>query len=123
MRRVLAYLWASPWTLFGLLFAPFFARRQIREGVLVCEGASWPRRLGWHYSAVTFGHVVLSVTDATPSLMRHELAHVEQYERWGPFFVPAYLVAALRARLSGGSAHFDNRFEVQARNKSEVSGV
>ena len=123
MARALRYLWAAPWSLVGLLLSPFFRRRRVRAGVLVCEGAEWPRRFGWNYAAITFGHVILSVAETTPSLLRHELVHVRQYERWGPFFVPAYLVAAARARVRGGSAHFDNAFEITARNKSEGPSV
>ena len=118
-----AYLWAAPWTFVGLCLAPFFRRRRAVDGVLLCEGATWPSRLGWNYSAITFGHVVLSVRDVSPSLMRHEMVHVRQYERWGPLFVPAYLGAALWARLRGGSPHGDNIFEVAARNKSQGPSV
>jgi hypothetical protein len=121
--RVLAYIWAGPWSLVGLLLSPFFARRRVSDGILVCEGARWPGRLGWNYSAITFGHVVLSIADVTPLLLRHEVAHVRQYERWGPFFIPAYLIAAVWARLRGGSSHFDNAFEVAARSRSGGPGA
>ena len=123
MLRVLAYVWAGPWSLIGLLLAPFFRSRRVAGGVVVCEGAAWPGRLGWNYSAITFGHVILSVSDTSESLLRHELVHVRQYEAWGPLFVPAYLAAALWARIRGGSAYRDNAFEVAARNKSEGPSV
>ena len=108
-------LWAGIWSLAGLLLAPFFRRRSICRGVLLCEGASWPRRLGWRYRAITFGHVVLGVDELDPATLDHELVHVRQYERWGPLFVPAYLGAAVVARLRGGNAYRDNAFEVAAR--------
>lgn len=116
MARALTYLWAAPWTLLGLVLSPFFRRRRVVNGVLVCTGAQWPRRLGWRYNAITFGHVVLAVTDTTPELLLHEMVHVRQYERWGPLFIPAYLAASVWARVRGGSAYTDNAFEVAARD-------
>ena len=101
--------------------SPLFRRRRVVSGVLLCEGAGWPRSLGWNYAAITFGHVVLSVAETSPTLLQHEMIHVRQYERWGPLFIPAYLIAAAWARARGGSAHFDNAFEVAARAGSEVS--
>ena len=108
-------MWASPGTLVGLFFAPFFRRRSICRGVLLCEGASWPRRLGWRYRAITFGHVVLSVDELDERTLRHELVHVAQYERWGLLFFPLYLVGSLHALLRGRDAYRDNPFEIAAR--------
>ena len=119
MSGSLAYLWGAPWSLIGLFLSLFFRRRRVVEGILLCEGAQWPARLGWRYSAITFGHVVLCVGEASPELLRHEIVHVRQYERWGPLFVPAYLCAALWARLRGGSAYTDNAFEIAARSLGE----
>lgn len=113
--KMLSYIWAAPWSLLGALLAPFFERRYVVRGVLLAEGARWPRRFGWNYQAITFGHVVLSIDDLDPETFDHELAHVRQYERWGPFFVPAYLVASARAKLSGNHHYRDNPFEIAAR--------
>jgi hypothetical protein len=99
----------------GLALARGFASRRVINGVLVCEGASWPARLGWHYRAITFGHVILCVDRIDERTLRHEMAHVRQYETWGPLFVPAYLVAGLQAMGEGGHYYRDNRFEVAAR--------
>ena len=114
--RVLRYLWALPWSTLGALLAPFFRRRYVVRGVLVAEGAGWPRCLGWTYRAITFGHVVLAVDDIDLETLDHELVHVRQYERWGPLFVPAYLVASLRALLTGRHHYRDNAFEIAARS-------
>ena len=108
-------LWAGIWSLVGLALAPFFDCRSWRAGALWCEGARWPARLGWRYRAITFGHVVLAVDDLDEVTEAHELAHVRQYERWGPLFVPAYLGASVAARLRGGHAYRDNPFEIAAR--------
>ncbi|MDQ4095632.1 MAG: DUF4157 domain-containing protein [Actinomycetota bacterium] len=120
LSRLIRILWGAMWSVVGLALMPFFRRRSIVRGVLLCEGASWPRRLGWRYRAITFGHVVLAVDELDPETLRHELAHVAQYERWGPLFVPAYLLASLRARFAGGDAYRDNQFEVEARLRAQV---
>jgi hypothetical protein len=112
--QLLRYLWAGPWSLIGLVLSVFFDRASAREGVLVAEGARWPARLGWRYRAITFGHVVLSVDDLDEDTFRHELVHVRQYERWGAFFVPAYLTASLVAVARGGHHYRDNAFELAA---------
>lgn len=108
--------WAAPWSAVGIVLSLLFRSRRIVTGVLVAEGAAWPRRLGWRYRAITLGHVVLCVDEVDDDLMRHELVHVRQFERWGPFFIPAYLIASLVARIRGGRAYGDNHFEVAARS-------
>lgn len=115
MGRVFALLWAGPWSLLGLILGLTFERRRVTRGVLLCEGALWPRKLGWRYRAITFGHVVLCVDRADEALLAHELVHVRQYEVWGPLFVPAYLVAAIVAKRAGRAAYAGNIFEVTAR--------
>ena len=116
MRRLLRILWAAPGSLIGLLLVPFFDKRYVVRGVILCEGARWPRRLRWPYRAITFGHVVLSVDELDDVNFRHELVHVSQYERWGPLYFPAYGIASVIARLRGGHLYRDNSFEVAARN-------
>jgi hypothetical protein len=116
--RALRVAWAAPWSLLGLLLAPFFRTRRVVTGALLCEGASWPRRLGWRYRAITFGHVILCVDRADEALLAHELVHVRQYERWGPLFIPAYLVASMWTRARGRRAYADNPFELAARAPS-----
>jgi hypothetical protein len=118
--RALAYLWAAPGSLVGLLLAPFFRRRSVTRGVLLCEGASWPRKLGWRYRAITFGHVVLAIDELDPGTLRHELVHVRQYERWGAFLLLLYPAASLVALARGRHYYRDNPFEVEARAGSPV---
>jgi hypothetical protein len=113
--RILRLVWAGPYSLLGLLLAPFFRRRSRRRGVLLCEGAAWPRRLGWRYRAITFGHVVLSVDELDERTFEHEMAHVRQYERWGPAYLPAYGLSSLKALVRGRHYYRDNGFETAAR--------
>jgi hypothetical protein len=108
-------VWAGPASLLGLVLAPFFNRRSVVEGVLVCEGASWPRRLGWRYRAITFGHVVLCVDDLDDEIFRHESVHVSQYEKWGLLLIPLYLSASLYEWVRGRHPYRDNPFEAEAR--------
>ena len=96
-----------------------FHSRRFHRGILICEGVAWPRRLGWKYRAITFGHVVLCIDEIDDETLEHELVHVRQYETWGPFFIPAYLLASLSARTRGGHHYRDNRFEVAARATEE----
>jgi hypothetical protein len=107
--------WASPASLVGIILGLFFKRRFVTRGVVLCEGAAWPRRLGWRYRAITFGHVVLAVDELDRATMDHELVHVGQYERLGIFFLPAYVLASLIAAVRGGHPYRDNPFEVAAR--------
>jgi hypothetical protein len=114
--------WAGPSSLLGLALAPFFGRRSVRDGILLCERATWPRRLGFRHRAMTLGHVVLCVDDMDDDTWVHELVHVGQYERLGPLFVPAYALASLYALCTGRSAYRDNRYERAARNRASGAG-
>jgi len=122
--RALKVLWASPNTMLGLsigvVLFPFGARMRANDGIIEIDGppvAYFLRRVPiWGGAlALTLGHVILarSREDQVPC-RRHELVHVRQYEIWGPLFLPAYLIASLRARLSGGRAYRDNVFEDEA---------
>lgn len=72
--------------------------------------------------ALTLGHVILG--QSAESLRRnreHERIHVRQCERWGLFFVPAYLAAGLWAVARGGDSWADNWFEREPRALDRVS--
>lgn len=65
--------------------------------------------------AITFGHVVLARDAAALDSSRtHERVHVRQYERWGPLFIPAYLLISLFLLLSGRDSYRENFFEKEA---------
>jgi hypothetical protein len=66
-------------------------------------------------AAITFGHVVLGRNQRALDLTRtHERIHVRQCERWGPAFIPAYLLAGAWAGLRGHGAYQGNYFEREA---------
>jgi hypothetical protein len=124
MFRLLAYLWASPWTLFGLFWGTLAlltgGRMQLVQGVIEFHGGfpAWLLRrapLIGGAAAITFGHTVLARTQAALDATRsHERIHVRQYERWGPFFIPAYLLCSLWLLLRRRSPYWDNPFEQEA---------
>lgn len=104
--RLLAYLWASPMTVAGLLAGlTSGARPRARAGVLMFAGARGPAgaflsRRG--FNAFALGHVVVSRAEPSEALLVHELVHVRQAERFGPAMAPLYL--ALHA-LYGYARH------------------
>ena len=125
---LLRYGWAFPVTLLGTALAALALRHgsvRLVDGVLEAHGP-WLQRvlsscppLKGGVAAITLGHIVLGQDEATLALTRaHERVHVRQYERWGVFFLPAYLVASLAATVCGGHYYFDNVFERAAYNAS-----
>ena len=65
--------------------------------------------------ALTLGHVIWGQTSAALDVSReHEWVHVRQYERWGPFFIPAYLWCSVWLRIQGRNAYLENPFEREA---------
>jgi len=128
LRRALAYVWASPGSLLGLGFAlpALFGRGRARvvSGVLEISGglaAPFLARfvpLPGGASAMTLGHVVLGRDAAALERTRaHERVHVAQYERWGPLFIPAYLLVSAWLLARGRDPYADNPFERAAEAK------
>jgi len=125
------YIWASPNSLVGLLFVAivFLGRGsiQIVDGVIELHGPplSWLLRhcvfMPGGAAAMTLGHVVLGRDRASLSLTRaHERIHVRQYERWGPAFIPAYLIASVWGLMTGTGAYYGNIFEREAMLESPL---
>lgn len=124
-RTILRYAWAGPNTVAGLLLVPLTLAtgggvQRVRGAVELYGGAA--RFLLRHCtalpagaSAMTLGHVILGQdTERLANSRDHEHVHVRQYERWGPFFLPAYACASAVAWLRGGDAYYDNVFEREA---------
>jgi hypothetical protein len=123
-RGPLRYLWASPNTLLGVGLAALAAaggRLRVVDGVLEAHGPA----LRWILShlvplrggalAITLGHVVLGRdARALDETRDHERAHVAQCERWGPLFLPAYLLSSVWALVRGRHSYLDNAFEREA---------
>ena len=129
-KRCVGYLWASPVTgcalcvvLLGRITG---GRAGVVWGVVEIHGGlvTWCLRKGspWFgpIAAMTLGHVILGRDGACLDHSReHEHVHVRQYERWGPFFIPAYLAASLWCWCRGFDAYFDNPFECEAFEEDE----
>lgn len=124
LRRLFAYLWASPATVLGLALLPLAlldGGATVVDGVLELHGR-FVRLFLTHCtllkggaSAMTLGHVVLGRDEQLLALTRaHERVHVRQYERWGPFFIPAYVGISIFLWLRGRPAYRDNPFEREA---------
>src|SRR6478752_742001 len=103
--RFFRYAWAAPDTVLGFVFGfvgwLFGASARFNNGTVQFCGGRLFGRAGllpsrYSFCAITFGHVILAENQATLAAVRlHEEVHVRQYERWGPFFVPAYLLSSL----------------------------
>ncbi len=64
---------------------------------------------------MTLGHVVLGLDRSALQISRdHERIHVRQCERWGPLFIPAYLLGSAYAVLRGRHIYRDNPLEREA---------
>ena len=123
--KLLAYFWTLPNTFIGLFIGVGTllsgGRAQFIRGAVEFHGGL-ARFLLIHCtmlehgaSAITFGHVICGRDQASLDFARdHEHVHVRQYEKWGPFFIPAYLLASLIIKLRGGNAYLDNPFEKEA---------
>jgi hypothetical protein len=123
-------IWAFPNTfiglvigLMGLLFGGH-VRRVGRALEFYEGGIKWflhqlPN--GHFILAMTLGHVVLGQTDASLEISRkHEAVHVSQYERWGPFMLPAYFLSSVYVWLRGRRFYRDNPFELEARAQENL---
>ncbi|MCA8998558.1 MAG: hypothetical protein KDA80_16280 [Planctomycetaceae bacterium] len=121
-RQLLFWIWASPATMFGLfvgvLSMPLGTRWQRSGHTLECHGGPicWVlEHLPVPAAAMTLGHVIWGQSPAALDFTRnHERVHVKQYERWGPIFIPAYLLASLWLKIRGRKGYWDNPFEREA---------
>lgn len=117
-------LWAGPWSLWGLGIGGL--------GLLTGGGVQWNGLVLEFWGGLlplflmyfpfvagspvaTFGHVVLGRSERHLDACRpHQLVHVNQYERWGPLFVPIYLTCWCILWCCGKHPYYDNPFERQA---------
>lgn len=130
ISKIAYFAWALPNTLVGVGLGAigllFGGRAQVRRGVLEFYGGGvrWilqRGRPGGFASAITFGHTILGQDEIALDLCRdHEHVHVRQYERWGPLFLPAYLLCSLVLWLRGRDAYRENPFEREAYRETGV---
>jgi hypothetical protein len=127
MLTIVGIIWASPYTLLGLLLGGIGlctgGRAQIRGRAIEFYGGGvkWlvtqlPH--GQFTLAFTLGHIILGQSAASLDISRdHEMVHVRQFERWGPFMGPAYLLSSLVLWIAGRQPYRDNPFEREAHGK------
>lgn len=98
--RMLAYAWALPATLGGLLIGLLSGGwPEVRDGILLfADLGGLPGLLlrRSRFAATTLGHVVLAQNQPSTTLMAHELVHTRQAERLGPLMGPLYWYLLLR---------------------------
>ncbi len=124
LLRLLGIIWASPYTLLGLMVGCVGlctgGHVRVCGGVVEFYGGAvkWlvtqlPH--GQFTLAFTLGHTILGQSDASLDISRsHEMVHVRQFERWGPFMGPAYLASSLVLWIVGRQPYRDNPFEREA---------
>ncbi len=130
-KRILPYLWAAPASFLGLCCVSLAqlsgGKSRVVDGVLEVQGGLVARVLEsatplvGGAQAMTLGHVVVAQDQSALDRTRaHERVHVGQYERWGPFFIPAYLLSSALVALRGGDSYLDNPFEKEAYRKAKI---
>ena len=128
LLRILNILWASPYTFVGLTIGALGlctgGRARLRAPTIEFYGGGVKWLLahlppGQFALALTLGHTILGQTDAALDISRdHESVHVRQYERWGPFMGPAYLLCSLFLWCVGRQPYRDNPFEREASDEA-----
>ena len=132
MLQLLGILWASPNTLLGLMLGGIglcFGGKVQRRGKAIefyDGGVKWivqrmPR--GQFVLAFTLGHCVLGQSaDSLDRSRAHEAVHIAQFERWGPFFLPAYFLSSVYMWCTGRRFYRDNHFEQEAYGDHKSEG-
>jgi hypothetical protein len=130
LRRITRYLWVSPATAVGLLFAVIAvgagATPRIADGIIEVAGGRLRHFLSplppcARFPAITLGHVIIGLDHPLLSTVRaHELVHVQQYERWGVLFFPLYMASSIAQLIRGRHPYLDNAFEREAYARATV---
>jgi hypothetical protein len=126
--KAVVLAWSAPNTLVGLSLLVLFgrgARIAWVDGALEAWGSGirlmFARYSPIGASAMTLGHVVLGTNQTILAMARdHERVHVRQAERWGPFFLPAYLGASFLLWIRGKDAYRHNPFEIAAYGETVI---
>ena len=134
--NVFSYFWAAPTTAFGIVIVGFTAATggtvYVLGGIIEAHGGFATTFLRYvtglalrgGAGAMTLGHVVIGRDqDCLDRTRAHERIHVKQCEKWGPLFIPAYLIASAWAWLLGKDAYRANRFEREAFRAEERPDV
>jgi hypothetical protein len=100
MRRARFYLlsltWGLPLTLCGLTLAAVLRGLGYRS---VDYYGARLYTLGHGWGGLSLGPILITCSDASDRLRRHELGHAVQNCRYGPFILPPVLLSILRYHL------------------------
>lgn len=121
-KQLFLLLWASPTTIIagviGILGLPFGTQIRRKGATLEIHGGvvAWIlSKTPVNAAAMTLGHVIWGQDKKCLDFCRdHEMVHVRQYERWGPFFIPVYLYYSFSMWVRGKHPYYDNPFEREA---------
>jgi hypothetical protein len=130
--RLVGFVWASPFTVMGVLYVlPMWALGLYKFLGVKGDALIWnltPKVPTWFLKRCWFrseGHVMGNVivlkhspeTDRGRVTLRHEQEHVRQHMTLGPFMPLLYGIAWMTIKLSCRHSHpyFSNPFEVEAR--------
>jgi hypothetical protein len=130
MIRLLLLIWVLPNSLIGLTIGLLGlitnGKVQLRRGCLEFHGG-WVTKIlnrlpPGGVLAMTLGHTIIGQNADGLAIARdHEHIHVRQYERWGPFFIPAYLICSAVLWFQKKDSYRDNPFEIEAYAKADPS--
>lgn len=121
MLQLIGYLWAFPVTIGGLLLALVAALSggslHLRDGVVEVTGGlvGWLLRGNRFWrggAAMALGHVILARdAECLEGSRTHEVWHVRQFERWGPFLLPVYWLVSAWLWCRGYHPYLDHPLE------------
>jgi hypothetical protein len=123
LLTIVRYAWASPNTSLGLVIGGLGmftgSRAQMQRSCIEFHGGRLIgilQRLPPHGAqAITLGHTIIGIDiSALEHCRNHEHVHVRQYEKWGPFFIPAYLSCSAYLWFRNRDYYRENPFEVEA---------
>ena len=126
--KILGIIWASPNTCLGLTVGLigllFRGKIRWRRGCIEFHDGLVKfllRKTPVGAIAMTLGHTILGQTGEDLDAARdHEHIHVQQYERWGPFFLPAYFWFSFILWIQKKESYRANPFEKEAYDKTEI---
>lgn len=104
------------WEIFARMLSLFLQPRgyEIKDGLTLI----YVNRLIPNWAAAqTWGRIIL-LKYYDERLLSHEKVHVEQWKKLGFLFPLAYVLNSIIQIIKGKHPYFDNKYEVEARNKS-----
>jgi hypothetical protein len=133
VKNILGWLWASPVTFFGIMYASLmmifryyrWVGKFDNSLVWYCEYDRLPmifKKMWKKWSGHAIGNVIVmrSYPEENPTLLAHEQQHVRQVMRMGVFQPIFYMLImiAIKWGTTNLEPYYDNPFELDARSES-----